>query len=378
MNAERKITQARVSLVLDQPFFGSLILRLPCAADPSCKTMWTDGKRIGYSPKFVDSLSLAEVEAVLCHEVLHCANGHPWRKDGREHQRWNQACDYAINPLVDGAGMRLPSCALNDPQFAGKSAEWIYGKLPAQPPEGGDGNPQDGGEGRATPGQGDPGGCGEVREDRSSEAEANQSEFEVATLQAAQAAKAMGKLPGGLDRLIDQIKRPAVDWKSALRRFVQQTAKADYSWKQPNRRYLAGGLYLPEMRSEQMEPLVVAVDTSGSIDADLLAQFTAELNAIAAECQPETVHVVYADAKVQSSETFGRGEPITLDPKGGGGTHFGPTFEWVADQGLTPACLVYLTDLAGSFPTQEPDYPVLWASTDRSAAPFGTVLEVRP
>ena len=67
---ERKLTRARTQLLLNQPFFGTLCLRLKLIAG-AVPTMATDGTRIVYDRAFVESLKPAELEAVLAHEVLH-------------------------------------------------------------------------------------------------------------------------------------------------------------------------------------------------------------------------------------------------------------------------------------------------------------------
>src|ERR1019366_680109 len=77
---------------------------------------------------------------------------------------------------------------------------------------------------------------------------------------------------------------------------------------------------------------------------------------------------------VQKVETYLAGEPVHLNPVGGGGTDFGPCFDWLEEQGIRPQTLVFLTDLCGTFPETEPEYPVLWASTERRQAPFGSVI----
>jgi predicted metal-dependent peptidase len=105
-------------------------------------------------------------------------------------------------------------------------------------------------------------------------------------------------------------------------RFVAATTPADYRWTPPNRRYIAAGLYLPSVFREGIGPIVIGVDTSGSIGTHELAQFAGEISAIAEEAQPESIHVVYCDAAVQSWQQFGSSEPIQLEPKGGGGTDF--------------------------------------------------------
>src|SRR5208282_5738727 len=61
---------------------------------------------------------------------------------------------------------------------------------------------------------------------------------------------------------------------------LSPAAKSDYAWTPPNRRHIARGLYLPSLRSETLGPVVVGVDTSGSIDDATLAAFAAEISAI--------------------------------------------------------------------------------------------------
>lgn len=366
-NAEKKLKQAMANLILDQPFFGSLALRLRMVADATiAPTAATDGQILAYNPAFIEGLDNGQTVGLIAHEVLHCANGHIWRRDGREFDLWAKACDYAINGLLSEAGFYLPADVLLDARFAGQSAEQIFNTLKEEQSDGGgQGNQNGPGWGEMMDGSNAP------------DADQQQAEWQVATLQAAQAAKAQGKMPGGLERLLDEIKHPAVDWRSALRRFVQQTAKADYAWTLPNGRYLAGGLYLPSLRSEQMRPLVVAVDTSGSVSAADLESFASEIQCIMDECQPESLTVIYCDASVNDVEEFAPGDVVTLTPKGGGGTAFAPAFAEVETRGIEPACLVYMTDMEGSFPTSAPDYPVLWLNTGnrRQVAPFGEVLD---
>ena len=124
-----RISKQRTALVLDQPFFGALALRLKVVEDPSCRTFWTDGESLGYNPAYLAGLNDLETRGVLAHEVLHVANGHCWRQGDRDPKLWNDACDYAINPIVYDAGMELPKGVLFDARFRGKSAEEIYGIL---------------------------------------------------------------------------------------------------------------------------------------------------------------------------------------------------------------------------------------------------------
>ena len=122
--------------------------------------------------------------------------------------------------------------------------------------------------------------------------------------------------------------------------------------------------------------LPIAVDCSGSVSARQLGLFEAEIRSILAGQRPRLVHVLYFDAAVQKVETYQAGEPISLTPVGGGGTDFRPCFDWLHEQGIVPQTLVFLTDLCGTFPSEAPPYPVIWASTENRRAPFGQVVSM--
>lgn len=384
MTAKDKLIKARTALVLDEPFFGALALRLTLKEDPLCKTLWTDGSSLGFNPDFVESLSMDSLKGCVCHEIMHCVLAHHTRRDNREKGKWNVAADYTVNDIIR-KDFSLPEGHLFNPEFSGLSVEQVYSKLPdeSKPDEKGS-QAKDGAKGK---GDSDPGGCGEIRDASpsagskvSSEADLARSEakWKVATAQAVQQAKAFGKLPAGLDRCVEEIINPKVGWHSILQQFMDTVVKSDYSWVHPNRRHIHAGVYLPSCRNLEMGTIVLAVDTSGSVSKKALEQVAAELSGILDVVKTDC-HVVYCDSEIQNTEYFKSGDLILkLDAKGGGGTNFEPVFEWIEEEGIRPACLLYFTDLAGSFPEDEADYPVLWV-TDRhfhESPPFGEVLEV--
>ena len=124
--SDLRIQKARTTLLLDHPFFGTLLFRLGGKASRSVATMATDGVSLFYNPEFVDTLNAAELAGVLAHEVMHPALQHHTRRGDRDHARWNMACDYAINPMLLDAGLTLPKDVLIDNRFRGMSAERIY------------------------------------------------------------------------------------------------------------------------------------------------------------------------------------------------------------------------------------------------------------
>jgi predicted metal-dependent peptidase len=145
----------------------------------------------------------------------------------------------------------------------------------------------------------------------------------------------------------------------------------------PNRRHVWAGLYLPGVIREGVGEIAIAVDCSGSVNARQLRLFEAEVRSILDGARPQRVHVLYFDATVHKVDAYEADQPIHLNPVGGGGTDFGPCFEWLDEHGILPQTLVFLTDLYGSFPPSAPAYPVLWASTGSQEAPFGAVIPMR-
>jgi predicted metal-dependent peptidase len=125
---ETKLTAARAKLILDKPFLGALVLRLPlAAADPNwCPTTATDARKFYYNPDYIDSLSMSQTQFMLAHEALHCALSHFARRQHRVQHRWDLACDYAINPLLLEDGLTPPGNCHVMPQYLGMTAEEIY------------------------------------------------------------------------------------------------------------------------------------------------------------------------------------------------------------------------------------------------------------
>lgn len=371
MKPEERLSKAKASLILDHPFFGALSMKLPLKKDEAVPTACTNGVEIRYNPEWVMSLSDVELRGVMAHEVMHVSNGHSWRRGERQPKRWNIAADYAINRIIIDAGLKLPEGGLITD--TAKSAEQIYQELPEDQDE-------DKPAGQRKQGRGqDPGNCGAVEDaPGNTDTDSLDKEWRVAVVQAAQVARSMGDLPESIERMVQSIIDPKVDWTVLLRDFVEMTTRNDYNWSKPNRRYITSGIVLPSLISEELPEIVLFVDTSGSIDEDGLNLFAAQASAIL-ESFDTTVHVVYVDLEIQGHGTYSRADmPIQLKPKGGGGTDFRPAFEWVEQQGLEPACAIYLTDLMGRFPEQAPDYPVLWVSQTKPIinvdVPFGDTI----
>jgi predicted metal-dependent peptidase len=366
---DRLLAKARTALVLEHPFIGNIALNLPFVIDYTCRTAWTNGKRIGYNPYFMDSFGDEERKFVVAHECLHPMLDHNFRRGERQGKRWNKAGDYVINQLLTDESIgKMPTFALLNPQLyqaGNQTTDGIYNLLPDEPDEGGGGDGteamddcQDGGNTPAEKAQ-------------------QQAEWKVRVAQAAQAAKMMGKMSAGLERLVNDVLAPKVDWRDVLRKFVEKCRTDERSWARPNRRFLSQGLYLPSISGESLGEIAIAVDCSGSIDDKILAQFAGEINAIKEDGNPTKIHVVYFDSEVSHYESYGRDDTLDIKAHGGGGTAFSPVFQYFTEHDIEPVACVFLTDLCCDDFGDMPSYPVLWVSTDEGDAPFGEVVVMK-
>ena len=315
---------------------------------------------------------------MLAHEVMHCALAHPARRGDRDPERWNVACDLAVNPLLLQAGHRPAAGRLmpGEGTYAGlepgKSAEEYYAALPGRRTAAG-----------ATAGTDRPvratrAGAARVIDPAGGDPAASpavEADWQVAVAQAQQAAAGRGPLPAGLGRAVERVLHPPADWRAVLREFVVGHARNDYSWARPNRRFIAQGLYLPGLHSEELGDVVLAVDTSGSVGEQTLGVFAAEANAVLAayDC---TVTVLYHDTEVQKVQTWQSADgPLVLDPVGGGGTSHACVFDWLDRVRAGPG-LRRLPDRPGDrVPGPRPAVPVLWAVPAATPPPpFGRVV----
>ncbi len=389
---ETKLCAARARLILDKPFLGALVLRLPLrAANPSwCATTATDVRALYYNPSYIDSLTLAQTQFVLAHEALHCALGHFARRQHRAQHRWDVACDYAINPLLVADGLSPPPGSLLEASFLGMTAEEIYPSVQDNPeictldehlyeqetPSQGQGKPPPNPSTGGTQSEADPDTGGRQPPPLSSgEQETLQVQWQQHLAGAAQQAMQAGKLSGAMARLVDHLLQPRLPWRVLLAGYMSNVAREDYSYLRPSRR--EGEAIWPSLRSAQVE-LVVALDTSGSISLAELSEFVSEVNALKGQLRARISLLACDQALVPGSPwVYEPWENFSVPPsKGGGGTDFRPVFNWVARQDRQPELLIYFTDAAGHFPPQAPSYPVLWLVKGKGKVPWGLRIQL--
>lgn len=188
--------------------------------------------------------------------------------------------------------------------------------------------------------------------------------------------KGFGSLPEGLDRFIQDRLNPIINWRVTLSRYLQQIIIHDLSWSRPNKRLLDQGYYFPGPLKEDIT-VVLAIDTSGSIDDTILMRSMSEIQSILLSITNIKLIVIDCDAEIQQIKIYEAGESISRHSlEGGGGTDFRPVFDKIKDFSLN--LLLYITDGQGIFPTKIPDIPVVWILSEECLVPFGSKILLDP
>ena len=418
-DVETKLATARTRLILEKPFLGALVLRLPMvAADNSwCENTFSDGKTFYYNNDYIDALDQEQTQFVLSNEALHCALSHFYRKGHRVQHRWDLACDYAVNPMLIKDGLKPPPDVMYLREYEGMTAEEIYPCLDDNDNDGErdleqnkkdhsdndddnkDESPQSKGDNdtdreRKKNDKKDGDGDQEESQDKGRNKnegrgsapppEMTPQEMEDLSVQwqqrlagAAQQALQSGKLEGEMARMVDHLLQPKLPWRMLLARYMSSTARDDYSYSRPSTRRGDPAVY-PSLRSTETN-IVVAVDTSGSISEEEIQEFISEVDAIKSQVRARvTLLTCDSDLNYDCPWIFEPWDEFTFDIeiRGGGGTNFRPVFAWTEEQDKAPDLLIYFTDAEGFFPEAEPAFPVTWLVKGKTTVPFGQRIQL--
>ena len=399
--------------------------------DVTIRTAATNGSKIYFDMDFYDRLTHNERTFVLAHEVFHCVLLHLVRQNARDHDLWNMAIDMEVNYMLKnqrdvvssgGDCFTPPKFVLLPPkELEGKAAEVIFewllkqkkknnlqqalqqcagmngdgsgrnkgsssssssgssngqmqngnksGKLEGQFDnhtfEGSDGQAEDGKSNWPTDKWGEVGFDDDV--DRTIDPDFAEKMRETILSEVQRAQRTQGKIPAGIDGILEKIMKPEIKWQEVLAQFVTSCYNGKRRWLPPARRHVYNGIYLQSRRSERIK-VTVAIDTSGSCLGDL-PKFFGELISLLTSFGEYELNLICCDAAVDSFEKYSSDNPFPVEDaskiewSGGGGTSFRPPFEYVKDNSIEQDCFIYFTDSYGDAPEDPPPYPVLWILT---------------
>ena len=386
LTAEQRIEKIHVSLMRHPQFclFSGLFMVGKVTVDEKTPTAKTNGVDVIYGREFVESLNDKQLGFLILHETMHKAyrHLHVWKPLYKKNaQLANMACDYVINlqirdydlyehyvSMPTDADGEVMGCI--DEKYRGMDAHQVFLLLEKEQEQGG-------GQGQPTDGQGNQqgGGQGQTLDDHdwdgAGEIPADKQEQIAREIEGAlrQGSILVGKMGGNVNRNINDLLTPKINWKDALRDFVKTATqgKDQTTWRRLHKRYIGMDIIMPSSYDEKVGSILLGIDTSGSIGGEELAQFLSEVKSICDEVSPEQIDLLYWDTRVAGHEVYKGAELASLvevtQAKGGGGTEPACVPHYIKKKQLDPECVIMLTD--GYIGRQSPDdwqigKPILW------------------
>jgi len=384
-----KVTKAKISLQKTKPFFAYLLLHTK-TREEKIGTIAVEPKgTIIYDPKFIKELEQTKVETALCHEILHLAFIHMARLKSRDLDTYNIAVDLVVNNILVNDNFTMPEMGIipsnNEYELRTikgkmkvkdihkKSAEQIYdeiyGKTPKKP------NKQKG-KGWLNDKHKYDNNAGKEEKDE------QEKEWKQKLAEATTQAKQKGILPAGMEEIIDKILKNKINWKQLLYRYITNHIIQDYTYMRPSKKSISTGVYMPSILKENME-MIIAIDTSGSIQQEELTEFLTEMVSIARSFSNLKMSIVQCDAKIQNEIEVSNGnirKIMKLKIRGRGGTDFQPVIDYIKDKKPNTKLLIYFTDGWGSKIKKTINTHIIWAITKQGTDSYikgtGTVIKM--
>lgn len=362
-----KISRAKAKLLVDYPFFGTIASRLELIVNDDIEAFVSDGVKLQYNSDFMNQVTIAELEFVFANGAMHASLSYESRKNNRSSWLWQLSSDYAINDMLVQNGLERPHQAHYSERFSNLYTEEIYAELKADIIRDADELPDNDGDDISENNDNtnevshDVNGLEESSSQISSDQILNEQLFEEFTKSTLKKEEKNSELPSSLERFFKLDFSSKYDWRDELRDAIDKFVKDDYVLMPPNKKFLSQGIYLPSSVSETFN-LVIAIDSSGSIDEELLQEFLSEINSLMLSIPKYKIDLLVCDYKIRSHKVFYSGESLNVSVDGGGATDFRPVFEYIDKNLFDTKLLVYFTDLDGIYPDEIPFYEVKWVS----------------
>jgi predicted metal-dependent peptidase len=371
-----RIQDVMVHLLLKQPFYGYIAASVKTVEStevPKIRLLSAPALTILYNRDWYEALKEEHAVGTVIHELLHLIFLHAYRKGNREHQRWEVACDMAVNEHIDFLLLTDDAITVTNiareikesiPRF--KSAEVYYDILSKSEDQM----------------------CLSENEHEikvclhngltfkanksmeSDNAQMNKSALQRTIFEIMQEAVVEGEIPQGISTFINEIyKANEVNWRNILKRFLSGKGKTitRKTCKRESKRFEN----LPGNRRSTGSSELLAIDESGSILDVQVKRFYAEIMAIQ-KITGVKIFVTQFDTECT--------EPVPIERKvrekkrvKNGGTDFRPVFQLGDD--LKIPQLILFTDGEGLVPARA-NQKVLWVLTKggKNPAGFGDVI----
>lgn len=404
----KRLLLSRMRILCNHGFYGLLLMHMIYAVSEEVKTACTDGIRITFGTKFLDSLTDAELDFVMMHEILHVVLQHCIRGDVEDSESYNIAADIVVNSniMLENGG-KVSSITLSKYGTSmhvapdGKegyeyTAEQVYAMLPKDPNKKGKDKSPCSADGRAKKEIAkekhqpvwvwdDHSQWGKYEEDDTlRDVWVKRFEDAAEAIEIRDPSNTRGLLPVFAQRILKELKKPQTDWRTILNDFIQEEV-VDYSFAPPDRRFDDSPFFLPDFNGKEdiVEDILFMIDTSGSMSDDMItAAYTEVKGAIDQFDGKLKGWLGFFDAAIIEPQPFQDEEEFKIiKPAGGGGTDFQIIFEYVTKhmEDKLPASIIILTDGYAPFPQEKlaGGIPVLWLLNNEEVNPsWGKIARI--
>jgi len=405
MDSESRIIKAKVKLQTEQPFFAYLVMNLKMIEKKDIGTMGVDNRgNCYYNSEFIESLDDNELKGVLTHEVMHIILEHLVRGSELEHQfLMNVSCDMVVNDILVENDFSLPQkvfipynheCKFNNitiSEIDKKTAIQIYHELLSQmekqkqksksDQEDSDGQDQEDSDEWTTYEGFDKHITTDKTKETNEQISKQRDKWKNTLAEGTMFAKQRGKIPRGMELMIDELLNPKVNWKTMLYKYITSVIPFDYTYNRPSKRSISCGSYMPSILRESVE-IVVSIDTSGSISKTELTEFMTEINQMLTSFSNVNIKLIVCDSEIKDVFSLGNGQEHNIEDiifRGGGGTSHLPVYDYIKENLPNTQFLINFTDGYTDFPDDE-EIKTLWVlcsgSCDDDNIPFGEIIRL--
>lgn len=391
----KRLLKSRMRILVNNGFYGLLLMHMVYTLDSRCETAATDGKRMYFSPDFLDELSDSELDFIMMHEIMHVVLQHCLRQGDRDNELFNVACDIVVNSNIllsenmnnqfitlkkYGESMHIAPDGKEGYEY---TAEQVYGMLQAT--QGGNlGNDLNGSAGENDWWDDHTRWGTEAENEILKDIWKKRFEDAYEAMEVRKANKQRGSIPLFAERLFKQLRNAQTDWRRILNEFIQQEI-VDYSFTPPDRRFDDNPFFLPDFneKDDRPEDILFMIDTSGSMSDEMITAAYSEVKGAIDQFDGKLKGWLgFFDADVVEPRYFeGEDEFRVIKPKGGGGTSFRAVFNYVYNnmQDKMPVCIIILTDGYAPFHDESiaMGIPVLWLLNNQDVTPpWGKVARI--
>jgi len=361
----KDLNKAKIGIlsVHSSAFICTILFSLKLRWEKSIPTAATNGEYILINPDFFHNLTSSQRIGLLAHEAWHVAFEHMVRGVGYDKEKYNKAADYVINNMLTNKNYKLPDGGLINHKYDKMATEQIYKELPDDPYGSKDNYDCD-----IIPISGD-----SLQEVKNKEATIK-SIIVKASIQSKIFKDEAGTIPGDIQRVIDELCNPKLDWFTILMQHMTAYAKTDYSFKRPNKRFMPD-FYLPSLYGESMNDLGLAFDTSSSVNDEEFNAYYSETKYMRECLNPVLTTIIDFDTKIHNVHILNQDESMgNIKFNGRGGTKLKPVFKYFKE--YPPTVLIIFSDLECRKIIEDPGFPVIWIAVNNPNASvnFGKLI----